>query len=76
MTAEKTEGKVEEKVGSDSLLPLAYAAAATTSSSRSLTTGEVRDDDSRSSSVSRNFRVVDWVMKMSEELRSIMAHSW
>lgn len=62
-------------VRGDSLDPLAYAAAATISSNLSLTTGDVLDEDKRSSIVSRNLRDVDWEIKISEELRSMTAQT-
>ena len=58
------------------LFPLAYAAAATTSRTRSRTTGEVLGEERSSSRVSRNFRDVDWDIKISDEFRNIMAHNY
>lgn len=56
--------------------PLAYAAAARTSITRSRTTGEVLGPSIRSSRVSRNFREVDCDMNISDEFLSIIAHSY
>ena len=59
----------------DSLFWLAYATAANTSISRSLTTGEVLDKVNTSSRVSKNLRDSICCVKISDEFRSIIAHS-